>query len=187
MFQNGVINFGTPPGLRSQFVFARIPAIGVLLASRLSAHQQAEQYVVPVHVLVIQPDVLTWLLSYPLVLQATYTISCKTFPFSVYRPLGLVCTQRDCKIHTEEVSRNPHTGDVHYRVNVQVGLVRLEYAGSLMVCAGPKDLFRKTPLIHIERDVHCAAGNPPLLVPHLEGLLHCNCRVFCVIHTIIHQ
>lgn len=101
------------------------------------------------------------------------------------RPLGLVCTQRDCKIHTEEVSRNPHTGDVHYRVNVQVGLVRLEYAGSLMVCTGPKDLFRKTPLIHIERDVHCAAGNPPLLVPHLEGLLHC--RVFCVDTHYVHQ
>jgi len=33
--------------------------LGVLLASRLSAHQQADQYVVPVHVLVIQPDVLT--------------------------------------------------------------------------------------------------------------------------------
>ena len=80
VFQNGVINFGTPPGLRSLLE----SQLGVLLASRLSAHQQAEQYVVPVHVLVIQPDVLTWLLSYPLlVLQTTYTISCRTFLFSV--------------------------------------------------------------------------------------------------------
>ena len=59
-------------------------------------------------------------------------------------------------------------------MDVQVGFVRVYYAGKLSVCVGPEDLFRKTPLIDIAKDVYCASGEPiPHLHPHIEGRLLC--------------
>ena len=90
------------------------------------------------------------------------------------RPLELACESRDCKIHIHKLSEHPQTGDVRYRMDVQVGFVRVYYAGKLSVCVGPEDLFRKTPLIDIAKDVYCASGEPiPRLHPHIEGRLLC--------------
>ena len=90
------------------------------------------------------------------------------------RPLEIACESRDCKIYIHKLSEHPQTGDVRYRMDVRVGLVRLYYAGGLYVCVTPKDYFRKTPFVDISKDGHCASSVPiPHLHPHIEGWLLC--------------